>query len=87
MLLSQWLTTTLDTASYITGKAGGPALDANDNIYNPDGLLGLDECTTIGDLLTQAVQQFSLYKDDKSTVTALSSMFDRINNNLQPSCV
>ena len=87
MLLSQWLTTTLDTATYITGKAGGPALTSGAKIYNPDGLLGLPTCTTIGNLLTQAVQQFSIYKNTKSTVTALSGMFDRINNNVQPSCV
>jgi hypothetical protein len=88
MLLSQWLTTTLDTASYPnTIKAGGPSLTGAAKIYNPDGLLGLPTCTTIHDLLAGAVTQFSSYKNTKSTVTALSSMFDRINNNIQPSCV
>jgi hypothetical protein len=88
MLLSQWLTTTLDTASYPnTIKAGGPALTSGAKIYNPDGLLGLPTCTTIGALLTGAVNNFSTYKNTKSTVTALAGMFDRINNHAQPSCV
>ena len=92
MLLSQWLTTLLDTASYPnTNKAGGPALTGAAHIYNPAGLLGLPTCTTIHDLLAGAVAQFPVppvtgYKNDKATVTALESMFDAINNNQQPSC-
>jgi len=90
MLLSQWMTTALDTADYpTTFKAGAPDLDFSAHIYNPDGLLGLEECTTIDALLTEASLQFNPpgYKNDKSQVTALAGMFDRINNNVQPSCV
>jgi len=88
MLLSQWLTTLLDTAAYpATIKAGGPALTGSAKIYNPDLLLGLPDCTTIGNLLTEAVNQFPTYKNTKSIVSAVSGMFDRINNNVQPSCV
>ena len=86
MLLSQWLTTVLDTGTYTTGKAGGPGLSGSTKIYNPDHLLGQPVCTTIGNMLTHAVTDFGTYKADKATVTALSSFFDKINNNQQPTC-
>jgi len=89
MLLSQWLTTALDSAAYPTFYAAGkPALDPNAGIYNPNDVAGLNlgTCPTVSQLLTAAVNSFSSYSGDKSKVTALSSLFDAINNNKAVSC-
>lgn len=93
MLEGQWLTTALDTSAYgwWTG-AGKPTLNKlqgikiDATITVPLGLAAATTCDQVGDLLSRAASQFASYGGNKSSVTALLSLFDRINNNKQQTC-
>jgi len=89
MLLGQWLTTALDTAGYPTfTSAGRPTLSASQDIAIPTGLqsLGLAPCSTVGNALTVAVNQYGAYKANKATVTTFITLFDNLNNNRAQTC-
>ncbi|MCW2598521.1 MAG: hypothetical protein JWM02_350 [Frankiales bacterium] len=92
MVEGQWLTTALDTATYVnSSSAGKPTLSAGQKVIIPSALqtgLGLATCDTVGHLLTASAGQYSGYASSKTAITAaLIPLFTAINQSQAQTCI